>query len=117
MREAVIVSTARTGIGKAFRGSLNNLEAPTLAAHPIKAAIARAKVDPGEVEDCILGASIQQGTQFFNIGRLAALASDLPTTVSGMSVDRQCSSGMMAISIAAKQIVEDQMSVVVAGGI
>lgn len=117
MREAVIVSTARTGIGKAYRGALNNLEAPTLASYPIKAAVARAKVDPAEVEDCIMGASIQQGTQFFNIGRLAALASDLPTTVSGMSVDRQCSSGMMSISTAAKQIVEDQMSVVVAGGI
>jgi acetyl-CoA C-acetyltransferase len=117
MREAVIVSTARTAIGRAYRGAFNNLESPTLAGYPIAEAVRRAGIDPAEVEDCIMGASIQQGTQTFNIGRLAALAGGLPESCSGMSVDRQCSSGLMSIAIAAKQIVDDGMGVLVAGGV
>jgi acetyl-CoA C-acetyltransferase len=117
MREAVIVSTARTPIGRAYKGAFNNLESPTLAGYPIAEAVRRAGIDPAEVEDCIMGASIQQGTQTFNIGRLAALAGGLPETCAGMSMDRQCSSGLMTIATAAKQIVEDEMTVLVAGGV
>ena len=117
MREAVIVSTARTPIGRAYKGAFNNLESPTLAGYPIAEAVRRAGVDPAEVEDCIMGASIQQGTQTFNIGRLAALAGGLPDTCAGMSMDRQCSSGLMTISTAAKQIIHDDMTVLVAGGV
>ncbi len=117
MKEAVIVSAARTPIGKAYRGAFNNLEAPSLGAVPIKAAVERAGVDPAEVDDVIIGCAMPQGTQFPNLGRLAGLAADLPTSVSGMTIDRQCSSGMMAIATAAKQIMYDGMSVVVAGGI
>ena len=117
MREAVIVSTARTPIGRAYKGAFNNLESPTLAGYPIAEAVKRSGVDPAEVEDCIIGASIQQGTQTFNIGRLAALAGGLPETCAGMSMDRQCSSGLMTIATAAKQIVQDEMTVLVAGGV
>lgn len=117
MREAVIVSTARTGLAKAFRGSFNNLESPTLLGHPIAAAVERAGLDGKEVDDCIVGAAMQQGTQGMNIGRLAPLAGGLPVEVSGMSLDRQCSSGLMSISTAAKQIVCDNMDTVVAGGV
>jgi len=117
MREAVIVSTARTPIGRAYKGAFNNLESPTLAGYPIAEAVRRAGVDPAEVEDCIMGASIQQGTQTFNIGRLAALAGGLPDSCAGMSMDRQCSSGLMTIATAAKQIIHDDMTVVVAGGV
>ena len=117
MREAVIVSTARTPIGRAYKGAFNNLESPTLAGYPIAEAVKRAGVDPAEVEDCIMGASIQQGTQTFNIGRLAALAGGLPESCAGMSMDRQCSSGLMTIATAAKQIVHDEMTVLVAGGV
>lgn len=117
MREAAIVSTARTPIGKAYKGAFNNLEAPTLISIPIREAVDRAGVDPGEIRDCVIGCAMQQGTQTFNIGRLGAMAAGLPTTVSGMSIDRQCSSGLMAIATAAKQIVMDGMDVCVAGGI
>jgi acetyl-CoA C-acetyltransferase len=117
MNEAVIVSAARTPIGKAYRGAFNNLEAPSLGAVPIKAAVERAGVDPGEIDDVIVGCAMPQGTQFPNLGRLTALAADLPTSVSGMTIDRQCSSGMMAIATAAKQIMYDGMDIVVAGGI
>jgi acetyl-CoA C-acetyltransferase len=117
MREAVLVSTARTPIGRAYKGAFNNLESPTLAGYPIAEAVRRAGVDPAEVEDCIMGASIQQGTQTFNIGRLAALAGGLPDTCAGMSMDRQCSSGLMTIATAAKQIIHDHMTVLVAGGV
>ena len=114
---AVIVSAARTPIGRAYRGAFNNLEAPTLAGIPIAAAVERAGIDPGEVDDVIMGCAMPQGTQFPNIGRLAALAGGLPTSVSGMTIDRQCSSGMMAIATAAKQVMYDGMDVVVAGGV
>jgi len=115
-REAVIVSTARTPIGKAYRGAFNATPSPTLASHAIKAAVERAKVDPGEIDDVIVGAALQQGVQT-TIGRTAALRSGLPVTVSGMSIDRQCASGLMAIATAAKQIVVDRMDIMVAGGV
>jgi acetyl-CoA C-acetyltransferase len=117
LREAVIVSVARTPVAKAFRGAFNDTEAPVLSGHVARAAIERAKVDPGEVEDIILGCSAQQGTQGYNIGRLTAAAAGLPTSVSGMTIDRMCSSGLMAIATGAKQIMIDGFSVVVAGGV
>ncbi|QAY76562.1 acetyl-CoA C-acyltransferase [Sphingosinicella sp. BN140058] len=115
-REAVIVSTARTPIGKAYRGAFNATPSPTLAAHAIRAAVERAKIDPAEVDDCIIGAAMQQGVQT-TIGRTAALRAGLPVTVSGMSIDRQCSSGLMSIATAAKQIIVDRMDIAVAGGV
>ena len=115
-RDAVIVSTARTGIGKAYRGAFNATPSPTLAAHPIRAAIERAKVEPGEVDDVIMGAALQQGVQT-TIGRTAALRAGLPVEVAGMSIDRQCASGLMAIATAAKQVIVDRMEIVVAGGV
>jgi acetyl-CoA C-acetyltransferase len=115
-RDAVIVSTARTGIGKAYRGAFNATPSPTLAAHPIRAAVERAKLDPAEIDDVIMGAALQQGVQT-TIGRTAALRAGLPVTVSGMSIDRQCSSGLMSIATAAKQVIVDRMDVVVAGGV
>jgi len=117
MREAVIVSTARTPIGKAYRGAFNNLEAPTMAAHVIREAVRRAKIEPGEVDDVVIGAAMQQGTTGYNIGRGSAIASGLPVTVAGMSVDRQCASGLMAIATAAKQVIFDGMPIVVGGGL
>ena len=117
MKEAVIVSTARTPIGKAYRGAFNNTEAPTLGAHAIREAVRRSGIDPAEVDDVIMGCAMQQGTSGLNVARQALLAAGLPVTVAGMSVDRQCSSGMMAIAIAAKQILDDNMSVVVGGGL
>ncbi|MGM0633683.1 MAG: acetyl-CoA C-acyltransferase [Pseudomonadota bacterium] len=117
MREAVIVSTARTPIGKAYRGAFNNTEGPTLGGHAIRTAVERAGIAPDEVDDVILGCAMQQGTTGYNIGRLAAVAAGLPNTVAGMSMDRQCASGMMAIATAAKQIMADEMPVVVGGGL
>ena len=115
-RDAVIVSTARTGIGKAYRGAFNATPSPTLAAHPIRAAIERAKIDPTEIDDVIIGAALQQGVQT-TIGRTAALRAGLPVEVAGMSIDRQCASGLMAIATAAKQVIVDRMDIVVAGGV
>ena len=117
MKEALIVSTARTPIGKAYRGAYNNTTAPALAGIAVKEAVARAGLDPSKVDDVIMGAALQQGTTGGNIGRMAALAGGLPVTVSGMSIDRQCSSGMMAIATAAKQILYDGMDVVIGGGV
>ncbi|MGN7160463.1 acetyl-CoA C-acyltransferase [Sphingomonas sp. SAFR-052] len=117
MRSAVIVSTARTPIGRAYRGAFNNLPAPTLAAHSIRAAVERAGIEGGEVDDVLFGAALQQGHQAGNIARTAALRAGLPTSVSGMSIDRQCASGLMAIATAAKQIVHDRMDICVAGGV
>ncbi len=116
MRDAVIVSTARTGIGRAYRGAFNATPSPTLAAHAIRAAVERSGIDPAEVDDCIVGAALQQGVQY-TIGRTAALRAGLPVTVAGMSIDRQCASGLMAIATAAKQVIVDRMDVVVAGGV
>jgi acetyl-CoA C-acetyltransferase len=115
-RDAVIVSTARTPIGKAYRGAFNATPSPTLAAHAIRAAVERSGVDPAEIDDVIMGAALQQGVQT-TIGRTAALRAGLPVTVSGMSIDRQCASGLMSIATAAKQIIVDRMDVVVAGGV
>ena len=117
MREAVIVSTARTPIGKAFRGAFNNTQAQELIGHAVKNAVARAGIEGGEVEDCIIGAALQQGSTGGNIGRQAAMRAGLPTTVSGMSMDRQCASGMMAIATAAKQVLHDGMQIAVGGGV
>ncbi|HWM66145.1 MAG TPA: acetyl-CoA C-acyltransferase [Steroidobacteraceae bacterium] len=117
MREAVIVATARTPIGKAYRGAYNDTSAQALGSHVIAEAVRRARVDPGEIDDVVLGAALQQGSTGFNIARQSALRAGLPFTVSGMSVDRQCSSGLMAIATAAKQIVADGMTVTVGGGL
>ena len=117
MREAVIVSTARTPIGKAYRGAFNDTQAQTLAGHSISEAVKRAGVSGDQIDDVIVGAATQQGSQQGNIARQALLRAGLPTSVSGMSVDRQCASGMMAIAIAAKQIVDDGMQVTVGGGV
>jgi acetyl-CoA C-acetyltransferase len=117
MREAVIVSTARTPIGRAFRGAFNNTEAATLGGHPIRHAVLRAGLDPAEVEDVIMGCARPQGTQGQNIARQTALAAGLAVTTPGMTVDRQCSSGMMAISIAAKSIIVDGLDIAVGGGL
>ncbi len=117
MREAVIVSTARTPIGKAYRGAFNNTTSQALGAHAIKHAVERAKIDPAEVEDVTMGAAIQMGSAFQNVARQSLLLAGLPDTVAGQSIDRQCSSGMMAISMAAKQIISDGMDVAIGGGV
>jgi len=117
MKEAVIVSTARTPIGKAYRGAFNNLEVPTLASHAVRAAVARAGIEGAEVDDCIFGAALQQGSGGSNVARQIAIASGLPTSVAGMTMDRQCSSGLMSIATAAKQIIVDGAPIVVAGGV
>ena len=117
MREAVIVSTARTPIGKAYRGAFNNTEAPTLGGHAIRHAVERAGLEPSEVEDLLMGCAIPQGSQGVNIARTSALASGLPVTTAAMTVDRQCSSGMMAIAVAAKTIVSDGVDIMVGGGL
>ena len=117
MRSAVIVSTARTPIGRAYRGAFNNLPSPTLASHAIKAAVERAKIDGAEVQDVVFGSALQQGHQAGNIARTSLLRAGLPTSVSGMSVDRQCASGLMAIATAAKEIIVDNMDVAIGGGV
>jgi len=116
MREAVIVSTARTPIGKAYRGAFNATPSPTLTGHCIDAAVKRAGIDGAEVDDVIIGCAMQQGVQV-TIGRNSVLASSLPVSVSAQSVDRQCSSGMMAIGIAAKQIICDGHQIAIGGGV
>jgi acetyl-CoA C-acetyltransferase len=117
MREAVIVSTARTPIGKAYRGAFNNTQGQELAGHAIAQAVKRAGVDPAEIEDVILGCALQQGSTGGNVARQALLRAGLPVTVSGMTIDRQCSSGLMGIATAAKQIIDDGMQVTVGGGL
>ena len=116
MRSAVIVSTARTPIGKAVRGAFNVTKAPTLGALSMREAVARAGIDPGEIDDVVYGSALQQGAAANNIGRLVALRAGLPFTIAAQSMDRQCSSGVMAIAAAAKQIIIDRMDVVVGGG-
>jgi len=116
MREAVIVSTARTPIGRAYKGGFNATLGPTLGAFSLKPAIERAGIDAGQIDDVVRGAVLTQGTQFGNIGRQVALRAGCPVSVSGMTIDRQCSSGLMAIATAAKQIIHDRMDVVAAGG-
>ncbi len=117
MRSAVIVSTARTPIGRAYRGAFNDTQAQALGGHVVAEAVKRAGVEPAEVEDVVMGAALQQGSTGFNIARQSALRAGLPPGVAGMSVDRQCASGLMAIATAAKQIVDDGMTVVVGGGL
>jgi acetyl-CoA C-acetyltransferase len=117
MRSAVIVSTARTPIGRAYRGAFNDTQSQALGGHVIAQAVKRAGVEPGEVEDVVMGAALQQGAQGFNIARQAALRAGLPDTVAGMSVDRQCASGLMGIATAAKQIIQDDMQITVGGGL
>ena len=116
MREAVIVSTARTPIGVAFKGALNNIKSPTMMGHAIQHAVERAGVDPGSIEDVVIGSVLTAGTAGMNVARLSALAAGLPNTVAGQTIDRQCSSGLMAIATAAKQIIVDGQNVAVAGG-
>ncbi|MBX9455295.1 MAG: acetyl-CoA C-acyltransferase [Rhizobium sp.] len=117
MREAVIVSTARTPIGKAYRGAFAATTAQTLAGHAIRHAVSRAGVDPAEIDDVVLGCAMQMGTGFMNVARQSLLRAGLPVTVPGQSIDRQCASGLMAVSIAANQIVSEGMEFVVAGGV
>ena len=117
MREAVIVSTARTPIGKAYRGAFNDTTTPTMAVPVIQEAIHRAQVEVGEIDDLIMGAALQEGTQGYNVARQCGIAAGLPMSVSGQTIDRQCSSGLMSISMAAKQIIADGMQTVVAGGL
>ncbi|MBL4827131.1 MAG: acetyl-CoA C-acyltransferase [Spongiibacteraceae bacterium] len=116
MRDAVIVSTARTPIGKAYRGAFNATASPTLAAHALRAAVERSNIDPAQIDDVVAGAALQQGVQAA-IGRNAALRAGLPVSVSGMSMDRQCASGLMAIATAAKQVIVDRMDIVAAVGV
>jgi acetyl-CoA C-acetyltransferase len=117
MREAVIVSTARTPIGRAYRGAFNDTQAQELAGHVVAEAVRRAGIDPAEVEDVVLGAALQQGSTGFNVARQAAIRAGLPVSVAGMTIDRQCSSGLMAIATAAKEIVHDGMTIAVGGGL
>jgi len=117
MREALIVSTARTPIGKAFRGAFNNTQAQELIGHAVKNAVSRAGLEGGEIQDSVIGCAIQQGSTGGNIGRQAVIRAGLPTSVAGMSMDRQCASGMMAIATAAKQVVHDGMEIVIGGGV
>jgi acetyl-CoA C-acetyltransferase len=117
IRRAVILSTARTPIGKAFRGAFNDTQAQTLGGHAIAAAVARASVEPASIDDVVMGAAMQVGSTGGNIGRQSALRAGLPTNVPGMSLDRACASGLMAIATAAKQIIVDGMTLVVGGGV
>jgi acetyl-CoA C-acetyltransferase len=117
MREAVIVSTARTPIGRAYRGAFNDTQGQQLGAHAVKHAVARAGIDPAEVEDVVMGVALQQGSTGTNVARQIALAAGLPSSVPGMTIDRQCASGLMGIATAAKQVVFDQQKVAVGGGL
>jgi acetyl-CoA C-acetyltransferase len=117
MREAVIVSTARTPIGKAYRGAFNDTTGPTLAAHAISHAVSRAGIGGEDVEDIILGCAAQQGTTGFNVARAAAIRAGFPVSTSGTTIDRQCSSGLQAISVASHRIVMDHVPIMVAGGV
>ncbi|MEK8052621.1 acetyl-CoA C-acyltransferase [Ideonella sp. DXS22W] len=116
MREAVIVATARTGIARAYRGSLNRTRSPSLMGHVIRHAVQRAGIDAAEVEDVLVGTVLGAGTAGMNLARNAVFATGLPVTVAGQTMDRQCASGLMAIATAAKQIIVDGMDVLVAGG-
>jgi acetyl-CoA C-acetyltransferase len=117
MREAVIVSTARTPIGKAYRGAFNNLEGPSLAAHAVRAAVARAGLEGGEIEDAVFGSALTQGSTGVNVARHIALASGLPDSVAGVTVDRQCASGLNALAAAGHMVAAEGMDVALAGGI
>ena len=117
MADAVIVSTARTGIGRAYRGALNNTHGATMAGFVIKEAVKRAGVEPGEVEDVILGCAMPEGATGQNIARQAALRAGLPVTTGGVTVNRFCSSGMQAIAMAAQRVIVDRVPIMAAGGV
>ncbi|MDA9481465.1 acetyl-CoA acetyltransferase [Bradyrhizobium sp. CCBAU 11445] len=117
MREAVIVSTARTPIGRAFKGAFNNIKSPTLLGHAIQHAVARSNIDPAEIEDAVIGCCLAAGTSSMNVARLGVLAAGLPVEVAAQTIDRQCSSGLVAIATAAKQVMIDGMNAAVAGGL
>lgn len=116
MREAAIISTARTGVGKAYRGAFNDTEAPVLSAHAVNAAITRAGIDPARVDDVYLGVGNHWNTQSYNLGRLTVHGSVLPDSTGGFTLDRKCSSGLNAIALAARGIMCDEIDVAVAGG-
>ncbi|MFS8933253.1 acetyl-CoA C-acyltransferase [Cupriavidus taiwanensis] len=116
MKDAVIVAVARTPIGKAFRGAFNDTEAPVLGGHVVRAVVERAGVDPAEVDDVLIGAAAQQGTQGYNLGRLSAVAAGLPDSVPGMTMDRMCGSGLMTIAAGARAIQCGEADIIVAGG-
>ncbi|MEH2588219.1 acetyl-CoA C-acyltransferase [Bradyrhizobium sp. AZCC 1721] len=116
MTEAVIVSTARTPIGKAYKGALNNTEGATLLGHAISAALSRANVEGSEVEDVVMGCAMQQGTTGMNIARKALLRAGLPVSVAGTTIDRQCASGLQAIALAARSVIFDGVEVAIGGG-
>jgi acetyl-CoA C-acetyltransferase len=116
MREAVVVSTARTGIGRAYRGAFNDTEAPVLSGHVVRAAVERAGIDPDRVEDIFLGVGTQSGTQSYNLGRLTAATSGL-RNAPGFALDRKCGSGLTAVALAARSIIADDIDVAVAGGV
>jgi len=109
MTDAVIVSTARTPIGKGYRGALNNTEGPTLAGHVIAEAVKRTNLDPAEIEDVVMGCAMQQGTTVMNVARKGAIRAGLPVTVAGTTIDRQCASGLQAIAVAARSVVLDMV--------
>ncbi|WP_374469323.1 acetyl-CoA C-acyltransferase [Phenylobacterium sp.] len=117
MREAVIVAAKRTPIGKAYRGAFNNTYGATLGAHAIRAAVEQARLEGGEIDDVAMGCALQQGTTGNNIARQAALRAGLPNTVSGMTIDRQCSSGLMGVATAAKYIINDGAPIAIGAGI
>src|SRR5947199_4110995 len=116
MTEAVIVSTARTPIGKAYKGALNHTEGATLLGHAISSALSRAKLEDAEVEDVVMGCAMQQGTTGMNIARKALLRAGLPVTVAGTTIDRQCASGLQAIALAARSVIFDGVEIAVGGG-
>ena len=117
MRSSAIISTARTPIGKAYRGAFNDTQAQTLGGHAIANAVSRAGIEPGEVDDVVMGAAIQQGSTHMNTARQCALRAGLPVTVAAMTLDRQCASGLMGIATAAKQIINDGMNITIGGGL
>lgn len=115
--EAVIVSTARTGVSKAYRAALNNTDGPTLAGHVMAEAVKRAGIAPGEVEDVVMGCAMQQGTMVMNVARKGAIRAGLPVTVAGTTIDRQCASGLQAIAVAARSVMLDGVEIAIGGGI
>src|SRR5271169_2672035 len=117
MTQALIVSTARTGVGKAYRGALNNTEGPTMAGHVMAEAVKRAGIQPGEVEDVVMGCAMQQGTMVMNVARKGAVRAGLPVTVAGTTIDRQCASGLQAIAVAARSVIHDGVEIAIGGGI
>src|SRR3974390_1512547 len=117
MRDAVIVSTARTPIGRAYRGAFNDTQAQELAGHVVAGAVSPRRLDPGGGGDVVLGAALQQGSSGYNVARQASIRAGLPISVPGMTIDRQCSSGLMAIATAAKEIIHDGMTIAIGGGV